>query len=74
MNIQRGELHKGFPKQLEEDAEAEDEGELEAVLGYLYTHADCPNCDEPGEYEGDCSSDKVHCTACGFDFKIREVR
>lgn len=46
----------------------------ETALGYLYTHVDCPECNEPSELEGDCSSDNVECDVCGAVFKVREVR
>lgn len=43
------------------------------VTGYIYTHADCPNCGEAGDYEGDRSHEEVRCTACGETFKIGGV-
>lgn len=48
--------------------------DLDPVNGFIYTHADCPHCGEPNEYEGDCSSDQVRCTACGEEFEIGMVR
>lgn len=41
-------------------------------LGYIYTHVDCPNCNEPSEIEGD--ADRIECDVCGAVFRIREVR
>lgn len=51
-----------------------DDEELEEVSGYIYTHVDCPNCNEPVEFEGDRSSENVICDACGFEFRIGLVR
>lgn len=48
--------------------------EEEEPLGYLYTHVDCPNCNEPSEIEGDASMDLIECDVCGAVFRIREVR
>jgi len=48
--------------------------EEEPVLGYLYTHCDCPHCGEANEYEGDRQHETVSCTACGRDFQIGEMR
>lgn len=50
-----------------------EDDEVEAVLGYLFTHADCPHCSDDNAYEGDRSGETVTCTACGKDFDIREV-
>ena len=48
--------------------------EIEDVSGYLFTHADCPECGEVNEYEGDCASRVVACTACDYRFRIYEVK
>lgn len=50
------------------------EPDCEEVLGYLYTHVDCPNCGEQSEIEGDASSDNIECDVCGGVFKVYEVR
>lgn len=44
------------------------------VLGYIYTHADCPSCNENNELMGDRSGEKIICDNCGFKFRVREVR
>lgn len=53
----------------------EDDDELlEPVGGYIHTHADCPHCGEPSEFEGDRSGEIVLCTACDKEFEIGTVR
>jgi transcription elongation factor Elf1 len=45
----------------------------EEPLGYIYTHFDCPECNEVCEVEGDAAGDTVTCDACGAHIKIRMV-
>lgn len=52
----------------------EEDDKIEVVSGYIHTHADCPYCYEPGEYEGDCGGETLRCTACDKEFQIGTVR
>jgi transcription elongation factor Elf1 len=51
-----------------------DEDEDNEVSGYIFTHFDCPHCNEPGEVEGDAAGDTITCTACDGELKIGTVR
>ena len=46
----------------------------DTVIGFLYTHWDCPECGHSNEEEGDASSESVECVDCGEIVTIREVR
>lgn len=48
--------------------------EIEEVSGYLFTHADCPNCTDDNAFEGDCSGETVKCKYCDYEFYIGTVR
>lgn len=50
-----------------------EDDEVEAVLGYIYTHADCPHCNETWVSSG-VGYETLTCTACDKEFMIREVR
>lgn len=51
----------------------EESDEIESVLGWLYTHWDCPSCDAANEIEADVSGEIVECPECGKKVKISQV-
>lgn len=50
------------------------EVERDEVIGYIFTHWDCPKCGEDCREEGDISSESASCKYCGCEVNIREVR
>ena len=37
---------------------------METTTGYLYTHYDCPHCDEMIEFENDTKGEVLECPHC----------
>jgi len=42
---------------------------METVRGYIYTHYNCPYCDEPTELEGDTRGETIECPECEKEFE-----
>ena len=44
--------------------------ESEDVIGFIFTHWDCPSCDYVNQEEGHKQSEAVDCEECGKRFYI----
>lgn len=43
---------------------------MEEATGYIYTHADCPDCGMEEMLEGDAMGEEVECEHCKCKFVI----
>lgn len=45
----------------------------EKVIGYTFTHWDCPNCQREHQIEGDADGDECECDECQTKIKIERL-
>lgn len=48
----------------------ESDEEMEDVKGYIFTHWDCPNCDEVNQEEGHVADEEAVCQNCEHKVKV----
>lgn len=47
---------------------------MDTILGYIFTHWDCPTCGYDNRVEGDVSGEELACEDCETVVRVAEVR